>query len=138
MILNEYGKIAENQWYWLGKQYAYVVLHEFVVMPNHIHGILEINRVVHVGTGGHLSVPEYPKIKSLSELMGAYKTTVSKQIHEAGFPQFAWHRSFYDNIIRNETSHGKISDYIQNNPTQWKNDRFYITSQFLSPSSSSK
>lgn len=49
--LNEYGKIAEKQWHWLGKQYPYIKLHEFVVMPNHIHGIIEINRsIVVVGT----------------------------------------------------------------------------------------
>ena len=44
MVLNEYGKIAEQQWYWLGEQYPYVILHEFVVMPNHVHGIIEIDR----------------------------------------------------------------------------------------------
>ena len=43
MILNDAGKIAYDQWYWLEKQYPYVVLHAFVVMPNHIHGIIEIN-----------------------------------------------------------------------------------------------
>ena len=69
----------------VAEQYPYVVLHAFVVMPNHIHGIIEINRNI-VGTGRDLSLntPDpslQPKIKSLSELMGAYKTTVSKQIH---------------------------------------------------------
>ncbi len=44
MILNQYGEIAGKQWVWLGQQYPYVVLHDFVVMPNHIHGIIEINR----------------------------------------------------------------------------------------------
>jgi REP element-mobilizing transposase RayT len=50
MILNEWGAIAENQWYWLSEQYPYVLLHAFIVMPNHIHGIIEINRN-NVGTG---------------------------------------------------------------------------------------
>ena len=57
MIINEYGTIAEKQWFWLGEQYPYVVLHAFVVMPNHIHGIIEINR-------SHAVVK---KIKPLSE-----------------------------------------------------------------------
>ena len=87
MILNNYGEIVLNQWNWLQDQYPYVMLHEFVVMPNHIHGIIEINRsmvvVVVVGTGRDLSLQQQPldqpiKIKSLSELMGAYKTTSSK------------------------------------------------------------
>src|SRR5665213_2234249 len=102
MILNEYGKIAEQQWHWLAEQYPYVVLHEFTVMPNHIHGIIEIDRNAvgtgrdlsgnvndnHVGTGRDLSLR---KIKSLSELMGAYKTTVSKQIHLTGYARSLIH-----------------------------------------------
>ena len=44
MILNQYRQIANDQWYWLAEQYPYVIMHEFVVMPNHIHGIIEINR----------------------------------------------------------------------------------------------
>jgi putative transposase len=120
MILNEYGKIAEKQWYWLGKQYPYVALHSFVVMPNHIHGIIEINRNI-VGTGHN---PSQLKIKSLSELMGAYKTTVSKQIHLAGLQQFAWQRSFYEHIIRDDKSFEIISLYIERNPAKWDEDKF--------------
>jgi hypothetical protein len=91
-MLNEYGKIAEQQWHWLGEQYPYVVLHEFVVMPNHIHGIIEIKRANVVGTGHDLSLQHDSsvsiKIKSLSELMGAYKTTSSKKIHLLGYEAF--------------------------------------------------
>jgi putative transposase len=78
MILNEYGLIAEKQWDWLGEQYPYIVLHEFVIMPNHIHGIIEINRSNN-WTGRYLSLPNgnIPvKKKPLSELMGAYKTFI--------------------------------------------------------------
>ncbi len=166
MILNGYGEIAEKQWYWLAEQYPYVVLHEFIVMPNHIHGIIEINRNVvgtgrdlsanakdaivgtgrdlsgninndHVGTGRDLSGNinndhirtghdlSLPKIKSLSELMGAYKTTVSKQIHLAGYMEFAWQRSFHDHIIRDEKSYERISNYIIDNPKTWDKDKFF-------------
>jgi putative transposase len=124
MVLNDYGMIAEEQWYWLSEQYPYVVLHEFVVMPNHIHGIIEINRnniPVTVGTGRDLSLP---RIKSLSQLMGAFKTTVSKQIHLLGFIEFAWQRSFHDHIIRDDKSFERISCYIKDNPVNWKQDKF--------------
>ena len=123
MILNEYGKIADQQWYWLAEQYPYIVLHEFIVMPNHIHGIIEINRNVFVGTGRDLSLP--PKIKSLSELIGAYKMTASKSIHLAGYAEFAWQRSFHDHIIRDEQSYERISKYIVNNPNSWDQDKFF-------------
>jgi REP element-mobilizing transposase RayT len=139
MILNNYGHIANKQWYWLARQYLYVVLHEFVVMPNHIHGIIEIDRgnvgtgrvgTGRVRTGRDLSLLQI-KIKSLSELIGAYKTTTSKQIHIAGFPEFAWHRSFHDHIIRNEESYINISNYILNNPSKWEEDKFYGKKFFL-------
>jgi putative transposase len=75
MHLNEIGDISLRQWEWLTEQYPYIKSHAFVVMPNHIHGILEINRDFIVRT----------KITSISELMGAYKTTTSKKIHMAGY-----------------------------------------------------
>ncbi len=132
MILNEYGLIAEKQWYWLSQQYPYVALHEFVVMPNHVHGIIEINR-------SRIKSSDQIKIKSLSELIGAYKTTVSKQIHllecmdrsrlvpEKFRPvsEFAWQRSFYEHIVRDEKSLETISDYIFSNPLNWEQDKFY-------------
>jgi putative transposase len=160
MILNEFGEIAENQWHWLAEQYPYVVLHAFVVMPNHIHGIIEINRMHIVRTGRDLSVQQsvdlsvqqsvdlsvqqsvdlslqqsvdlslqqsvdlsLSKIKSLSGLMGAYKTTVSKQIHLMGFTEFAWQRSFFEQIIRDRKAYNNISDYIITNPARWEQDK---------------
>jgi REP element-mobilizing transposase RayT len=122
MQLNAYGKIAEQQWFWLAEQYSYITLHAFVVMPNHVHGIIEINRdnIREMGNTGDT------KIKSLSEIVGAYKTTVSKKIHHAGLPDFQWQRSFYDNIIRDHIAHYNITRYIETNPEQWSEDRFYL------------
>jgi putative transposase len=118
MYLNEYGEIAKRQWNWLSEQYGYVALHSFVVMPNHIHGIIEIN---------HWRIPSSRqiKIKPLSEIMGAYKTTVSKHIHLSGFVDFRWQRSFYEHIIRDEKSFESITEYINSNPVNWERDEFY-------------
>jgi len=57
--------------------------------------------------------------------MGAYKTTVSKHIHLAGFVDFKWQRSFYEHIIRNEKSLDTITEYINSNPVNWERDEFY-------------
>jgi REP element-mobilizing transposase RayT len=57
--------------------------------------------------------------------MGAFKTTVSKQIHLTGYMEFKWQRSFYEHIIRDEKSYETISEYIKNNPLKWKQDKFY-------------
>ena len=120
MILNSFGEIVKKQWFWLAEQYAYIELHAFVVMPNHIHGIIEIKR--------KNATSQNQKIKSLSQLMGAFKTTSSKQIHLLGNLNFAWHRSFHDHIIRNDEAYEKISNYIDNNPMKWREDKFSVIS----------
>ena len=124
-------------------------MHAFVVMPNHVHFLMEIDRGrIGIGTGRDLSVPnralnqsnseslensieifeknEIPpiKIKSISSLLGAFKTTSSKQIHLAGNEDFAWHRSFHDNIVRNSEAFRNIDRYITNNPKKWDEDKF--------------
>jgi REP element-mobilizing transposase RayT len=113
MELNDFGEIAQKQWEWLAKQYPYVILHNFVVMPNHIHGLIEIDDNL---------ICTDQKIKPLSQLMGAYKTTVSKQIHLLGNAQFKWQRSFHDRIVRNRTQFNNINNYITNNPKKWDDD----------------
>jgi putative transposase len=101
-------KLSKKQWFWLADQYSYIDLHAFVVMPNHIHGIIEIKR--------KNAIFKDQKIKSLSQLMGAFKTTSSKKIHLSGKPNFVWHRSFHDHIIRNDEAYKNIVNYIENNP----------------------
>lgn len=128
MILNEYGIIANNQLEWLEIQYPYIELHSYVVMPNHIHALIEIDsqkvNSIHKSITGQLD-SENVKIKSLSQIMGAYKTTSSKLIHQANYGEFAWHRSFHDHIIRDEKSYLNIVNYIENNPDNWRKDKFY-------------
>jgi REP element-mobilizing transposase RayT len=117
MELNDYGKIAHDQFLWLAQQYPYIQIPIFVVMPNHFHAIIEIKAARELPM-------QYPKIKSLSELLGAYKSTVSKQIHLSGYEDFAWHRSFHDHIIRDHDSYIRIYNYIQTNPLRWDQDKF--------------
>lgn len=125
MHLSPLGEIALAQWEWLLHQYPYLRSHAFIIMPDHMHALIEIvlpelqptNEIAnHLRTGRDLSVP---KIKSISELIGAYKSTTSKKIHLAGYPDFRWHRSFHDSIIRNEDACARIIRYIENNPKNW-------------------
>jgi REP element-mobilizing transposase RayT len=133
MECNEYGKIAHLQWQWLFSQYPYIVSHAFIVMPNHVHGVIEIDASRVVRTGRDLSVRDLSvrdlslqpiKIKPLSQLIGAYKTTSSAKIHLAGMPEFNWQRSFHDHIIRDEKAYLNIVNYIKNNPKKWAEDCF--------------
>lgn len=116
--LNPFGKIVDERINWLISQYSYVVIHNYVIMPNHFHLILEID--------SQKVREQNIKIKSLSSLIGAMKTTSSSQIHKIGFEDFAWHRSFHDHIIRDEKSYINISNYIDLNPQKWFEDRFYV------------
>ena len=124
MNLNEYGKIVDETWMWLEKRYNYIHLDDYIIMPNHIHGIIIIENS-NVGRGRDLSLQNvnYQKIKPLSQIIGAFKTISSKQIHNMGYNTFLWQRSFYDNIIRNEYALYKIQKYIKNNPKKWDYDR---------------
>jgi REP element-mobilizing transposase RayT len=127
MILNKFGIIANNQLEWLQNQYPYIILHSHIVMPNHIHAVIEIDSSL-LKTVPNLDEPnKIEKIKSLSQIMGAFKTTSSKLIHEAGKIDFAWHRSFHDHIIRDESAYLNIVNYIENNPNSWNKDKFYTT-----------
>ena len=110
MALNEFGKIVDRQWLWLKQNFSYVDLDEFVIMPNHFHGILIIGPV---GMGRD---PYLQKIKTLPQLIGAFKTTSSKLIHQSGLLDFQWQKSFYDHVIRQDESLDKIREYIVNNP----------------------
>ena len=115
MILNKFGQIVRSQWLWLKKQYSYIFLDEYIVMPDHFHGILEIiDDGPHVGSGRDLPLRE-EKIKSLSELIGAFKTTSSKQIHFLGNNEFRWQRSFYDRIVESDNELENIREYIKGN-----------------------
>jgi REP element-mobilizing transposase RayT len=111
MIKNDFGNIVEKQWLWLHQNYQYVELDYYVVMPNHFHGIIIIDPSL---------ITSDIKIKSLSELIGAFKTTSSKIIHSTGLEVFCWQKSFYDRIIRNEKELLKIRQYIHNNPLKWE------------------
>ncbi len=123
MVLNKYGIIVSKQWLWLKKQYDNLIdIDEYVVMPNHFHGILIIKyKSKSVGTGLDLSLQK--KQLSLSNIIGAFKTTSSIQIHKTGLEIFQWQCSFYDQIIRNEYSLFYIREYIRDNPKNWDDDK---------------
>ena len=109
----------------------------FVIMPNHIHGVIEIHNVG-AGSPGPLSNTykggETPplRIGSLSEMMGYFKYQSTKQINEStGTKIFQWQRGFYDHIIRNENDLNHIREYIQNNPGLWDMDEKNVTPKII-------
>jgi len=125
MRLNDTGKIVADSWLWLASQYDYVELDEWVVMPNHIHGIIIVNDCrgdSHCRGDSRIAPTE--KRKPIGRLIGAFKTVSTKHINimrgTPGIP--VWQRNYYEHIIRNDTSLNRIRAYIVNNPIQWELD----------------
>jgi REP element-mobilizing transposase RayT len=134
MILNDIGKIIHDSWLWLANQYNYVNLDEFIVMPNHLHGIVFLTGVIGHGQGqgqgasrGAPTTLRKPLRKPLGQLIGAFKTVSTKQINMVcNTPGVClWQRNFYEHIIRNESDLNRIREYIIDNPANWEEDRYY-------------
>jgi len=121
MRLNDFGKIVAEKWKWIETQYEYVELGEWVVMPNHFHGILVIRDD---GRGGSRSAPTPIKRKPLGRLIGAFKTVSTKYINllRNTEGQLVWQRNYYEHIIRNEREMDNITRYIESNPAMWAED----------------
>ncbi|HAH04313.1 TPA: hypothetical protein DCL28_01990 [Candidatus Komeilibacteria bacterium] len=143
MILNEYGEIVEKCWFDLPNHYGNCRLDEFIIMPNHFHGIIEINnnfarnKYMHEGAGfkparfkpartvypARTAYSVRAKL-SLSEIIRGFKTFSSKRINEINKEiEFRWQRSFHDHFIRDQQSLNRIRIYIKNNPKKWVNNR---------------
>ncbi|MBU1130628.1 transposase [Patescibacteria group bacterium] len=130
MIINKFGKIVEYCWYDLINHYGNCRLDEFIIMPNHVHGIVEINNN-REGAGLKPARTDLESARtlinkkySLSEMIRGFKSFSSRRINEVNFDSvFRWQRSFYDHIIQNDGSLYRIRKYIKNNPLRWELDR---------------
>ncbi|HMW06832.1 MAG TPA: transposase [Leptospiraceae bacterium] len=136
MDLNEFGKIVNTCWLDLPNHYKNIQLDEFVIMPNHFHGIIYImgnGDVIDVGNGFKpfptLAMKPFPtgKNQGLPEIVRGFKTFSSRRINETNPNQkFQWQKSYHDRIIRNERELFLIRRYIRNNPMNWMKDKHYI------------
>ncbi len=129
MKLSALGAIVQGFWYEIPKHFPFVDLGEFIVMPNHIHGIISVKKdenqpVVNEKSTFYSKIS--PKKGSVASVIRSFKSVCSKCIRE-NFPQlgFGWQPLYWDNIIQNEPAFEKISNYIINNPANWEKDKFY-------------
>ena len=127
MVLNNVGKIINEEWNRTIKIRKSVDLDYYVIMPNHFHGIMIINgpekidNVVETHSDASLH-----KVKNnLSDVIRGFKGSCTKRIHLTGKSTFNWQPRFYDHIIRNENELRRIRTYIQNNPLKWEIDEYY-------------
>lgn len=131
MFINNVGKIATECWVDIPKHFPFVELDEFVIMPNHVHGILTINKrpsQTDAGTQNFVSLQTIPyknkfgpQSENLGSIMRGYKVGVKAWATKHNI-DFTWQSRFYERVIRNETELLNIRTYIQNNVQKWAED----------------
>jgi len=128
MRLNPLGEIVRQCWWAIPEHFSHVVLDEFVVMPNHVHGIIVIMATHDVGAthASPLRVrPRGPQRQSIASIVGSIKSAAAKRINEyrgtPGAP--VWQRNYYEHVVRDDQPLNHIREYIATNPLRWHLDR---------------
>ncbi|MFH1301016.1 MAG: transposase [Planctomycetota bacterium] len=141
MKRNSAGDMIEKWWLELTHKFPRVTLYEHIVMPNHFHGIIQIEQE----SEAKGSATEVTSIKitdqdeqlhsaphSLASIIGWFKSMTMneyiRQVKTQGWKPFyqrLWQRNYYEHIIRDEEAWHEISDYIRTNPQQWLDDKYY-------------
>src|SRR3970040_2590542 len=123
MVLTRIGNIVKRYWLEVPEHFQNVKLDEFVIMPNHIHGIVIIeNQHCRDAINGVSTRAHNPMLSgnSLSKIIRWYKGRCTFEVNKIqNTIHFAWQPRFYDHIIRNEKLLQKIREYIHNNPLKW-------------------
>jgi len=153
MVLNEYGCVVRDEWLKTAEFRAEIRAGEFVVMPNHFHGVVIIAEPI-IGDIRERAIRELPlrtpnpcvgaihespfhesplplrqqrRQMTLSKIIGRFKMLTAKRINEIrqlpGVP--VWQRNYYEHVIRNEADYGQIAEYIADNPRRWEEDTLH-------------
>mgnify|MGYP002777006044 CR=1 FL=1 len=133
MQLSSIGQIAQQFWVEIPNHFNNIFIDAYVIMPNHVHGIVVIDNPVETRHGASLQTSQnqndqsnqFSPLKkcSLSLIINAYKSSVTRWCRKNNHDNFAWQPRFYDHIIRDNDSLVRIRDYIQNNPATWNEDK---------------
>ena len=135
MGLTEPGCLAWEYWYSLPDHHPNAAPDAFIVMPDHIHGILGIlpqhrrdvagnipADVAHETDNFNRMSAISPKSGSVSTIIRSFKSAITRWSRQNGYPDFAWQSRFYDHIIRDDRSYRNICRYILDNPVMWNGD----------------
>ena len=124
MKLNELGRLVAEEWQSTAAVRPSVEVDLYVVMPNHVHGLLLFY------SDKSEKTPERTRrmrANSLGSIFAQFRSKVTKRSRNLANPQRTriWKRNYYDHIVRNEQSLERIRNYILENPSRWSEDRFY-------------
>jgi REP element-mobilizing transposase RayT len=123
MRLNDFGKIADECWREIPNHFPNVELGAYVVMPNHMHGII----IIHDARGTIYRAPsqeqfQKPVAGSIPTIVRTYKAAVTRRIGCEHNITGIWQRNYYEHVIRNEIDFQNKTDYIEANPLLWEQD----------------
>jgi len=124
MLLNEYGGIVHKYWFELENKFNNIELPAFVVLPNHIHGIIHSHGYnCFVGAIHELPLQQRRRML-IPGIVGYFKMNTAKLINDKRKSpgEHVWQRNYYEHIIRNECELNEIREYIVNNPIKWELD----------------
>jgi len=127
MKRNACGNSVQSCWEEWPTHFENIQPDEFIVMPNHIHGIIILDQLgrdvqLNIPTG-HYHSRISPRSGSLSVIVRTFKAAVTTEYRKKGYTDFCWQSRFYDHIIHSEKSLNRIRGYIRTNPQQWAWDR---------------
>ena len=125
MRLNKYGNTVSKCWLEIPRHFPNVEIDAFVIMPNHVHGIVNIVDDCR-GTACRAPTEKFgrPTTRSLPTIIRSYKSAVTKRINVLCGTQDTclWQRNYYEHVIRNEHDLNEIRQYILDNPVKWDMD----------------
>jgi len=116
MQLNNTGKLVKWQWLDLVNHYPGIQLHGQVVMPNHLHGVIELP-----DAAGAMNLAP-----TVGEVVRGFKARCTRQVNLKQLKLKLWQRNYYEHIIRDEKSFIQILEYIENNPARWRDDGYFV------------
>lgn len=139
VVLNPMGQIALAMWEEIPVHFPQVQLDQFVVMPNHIHGILFITdkaqqveqthpqRTQHAASLRPMRAFGSLQSGSLGSMVRSYKSAVTRQVNllKQTPGSLLWQKKYYEHVIRDEPDLNRIRDYILTNPSRWVEDKYY-------------
>lgn len=128
MVPSPAGVVIESWWCYMSRQFPSVTMDEYIVMPNHFHGILILEADPHNPTAQSKS--------SLNEVVHRFKGMSTRDyilgVRTEGWPRFPgrlWQQGFYEHIIRNDASLERLRTYIESNPSKWPHDEYNTRNQ---------
>jgi len=117
--------VVREIWLDIPKQFLYVDLDAFIIMPNHIHGIVVVRKELmnQVSSEAKSWISMKNSNQMLGKIIRYFKAKSARIIHDSGFPRFDWQPNYFERVVRSPRELNAIREYIINNPIRWILDR---------------